>query len=187
MYVQVVSASESCGRLQTRLGSRSAVGFFIGKQGECIKRIQAQRAPRQRHAVTHSSLFSFLSAGTDGCHCGREPKTLRRPSLHAIGPWRRPGHRPRDEGLRVRLPQMSRCLLPKTPLRYSMIRIMDGLGAFRERESQSENPASPRPGLREASEMVKYRPPVGSSGSLFSLPPSFTLSRSLSVLGGWTK
>ena len=50
------------------------MGFFIGKQGEYIKRIQAQRAPRQRHAVTHSSLFSFLSAGTDGCHCGREPK-----------------------------------------------------------------------------------------------------------------
>ena len=45
----------------------------------------------------------------------------------------------------------------------------------RERESQSENPASPRPGLREASEMVKYRPPVGSSGSLFpSLLPSLS-------------
>ena len=49
------------------------MGFFIGKQGEYIKRIQAEDAS---YCLLPSAALALAASGTDGCHRGLDAQTL---------------------------------------------------------------------------------------------------------------
>ena len=84
------------------------MGFFIGKQGEYIKRIQARHARIcQGSALSPFGCFPLdVFAGADGRHSGAAlcqfvflpllPLSLSFRNVNAGG------HRPRDKGLRAR-------------------------------------------------------------------------------------